>query len=57
MVSYEGLYAHLKQTGIKKTDLTEKIGISSRTIAKIAKGEKLSKRTLYGRGESYGYTE
>jgi len=46
MFSYEGLYAQLKRKGTTKTDLAEKIGISSRTIAKIAKGEKLSKRTL-----------
>lgn len=46
MISYDGLYEQLKHKGIKKTDLTTEIGISSRTIAKIAKGEKLSKRTL-----------
>lgn len=46
MVSYDGLYEQLKQKGITKTDLTTEIGISSRTIAKIAKGEKLSKKTL-----------
>ena len=46
MISYDGLYEQLKRKGITKTDLTAKIGISSRTIAKIAKGEKLSKKTL-----------
>lgn len=46
MVSYEGLYAQLQKKGIKKTDLTTEIKISSRTIAKIAKGERLSKLTL-----------
>lgn len=45
MYSYDGLYNQLKNKGISKTDLTS-IGISSRTIAKIAKGEKLSIRTL-----------
>jgi Fic family protein len=45
MISYDGLYEQLHKAGIKKTDLT-KIGISSRTIAKIAKGERLSKITL-----------
>ena len=45
MISYEGLYEHLKRAGITKTDLT-KTGISSRTIAKIGKGEKLSRKTL-----------
>ena len=46
MVSYDGLHEQLKRKGITKTDLTTEIGISSRTIAKIAKGEKLSQRTL-----------
>ena len=46
MISYDGLYEQLQKKGITKTDLTSEIGISSRTIAKIAKGEKLSKRTL-----------
>ena len=46
MVSYEGLYERLKSRGITKTYLTEAIGISSRTIAKISKGEKVSQRTL-----------
>ena len=45
MVSYDGLYEQLNKAGIKKTDLT-RIGISSRTIAKIAKGERLSSRTM-----------
>lgn len=45
MISYDGLYEQLHRAGLKKTDLT-KIGISSRTIAKIAKGERLSKITL-----------
>ena len=46
MISYDGLYEQLNCKGIKKTDLTTEIGISSRTIAKIAKGEKLSNKTL-----------
>ena len=46
MISYDGLYEQLRKKGITKTDLTSEIGISSRTIAKIAKGEKLSKKTL-----------
>ena len=45
MISYDGLFEQLHKAGIRKTDLT-KIGISSRTIAKIAKGERLSKITL-----------
>jgi len=46
MISYDGLYDQLKKKGIRKTDLTREIGISSRTIAKIAKGEKLSAKTM-----------
>ena len=46
MISYDGLSSHLHKKGITKTDLTKALGISSRTIAKIAKGEKLSKKTL-----------
>ena len=46
MVSYDGLYERLLQKGITKTDLAAQLGISSRTIAKITKGEKLSQRTL-----------
>ena len=45
MISYDGLFEQLHKAGIRKTDLT-KIGISSRTIAKIAKGERLSNITL-----------
>lgn len=46
MISYDGLYEHLNRKGIRKTYLTSEIGISSRTIAKIAKGERLSNKTL-----------
>ena len=46
MISYDGLYQRLKENGITKTDLSQALGISSRTIAKISKGEKLSKHTL-----------
>ena len=46
MISYDGLYEQLRRKGITKTDLTSEIGISSRTIAKIAKGEKLSNKTM-----------
>ena len=46
MISYEGLENALKEKSIGKTDLTLRLGISTRTIAKIAKGEKLSKRSM-----------
>lgn len=46
MVSYEGLERALKEKGIGKTELSTEAGLSTRTIAKIAKGEKLSKRSI-----------
>ena len=46
MISYIGLETLLKEKGIGKTELSSKIGLSTRTVAKIAKGEKLSKNTL-----------
>ena len=46
MISYEPLNEHLKAERLTKTALAEELGISSRTIAKIAKGEKLSRKTL-----------
>ncbi len=46
MYDYSGLLEKLKERGMRKSDLTEKLGISSRTVAKIKKGEKLSNTTL-----------
>ena len=46
MVSYEGLEKTLKEKGIGKSELSEKLGLSSRTVAKIAKGEKLSRQSI-----------
>ena len=46
MISYEGLSAALSAAKKTKTDLAADLHISSRTIAKIGKGEKLSQRTL-----------
>ena len=46
MISYEALERILKEKGISKTELSLELGISTRTIAKIAKGEKLSKRSM-----------
>ena len=46
MISYAGLNERLKTAGLKKSALSAALGISSRTIAKIAKREKLSKKTL-----------
>ncbi len=46
MIAYEGLENALKEKCVGKTDLALRLGISTRTIAKIAKGEKLSKRSI-----------
>ena len=42
MYSYSGLQKQLKLKNINKSDLTTELGISSRTIAKISKGEKIA---------------
>ena len=46
MFDYSGLNLTLKEKGITRTDLRALVGLSSRTIAKIGKGEKLSRNTL-----------
>ncbi len=46
MISYEGLEKALKDKRIGKTELSTELGLSSRTIAKIGKGERLSKRSI-----------
>ena len=46
MISYERLISRLRKRGINKTFLTGELGISSRTIAKISRGEKVSDATL-----------
>jgi len=46
MISYTVLETLLKEKGIGKTELSLALGLSTRTVAKIAKGEKLSKGTL-----------
>ena len=46
MISYEGLVQRLNDKGLTKTALTEKLGVSSRTVAKIGRGEKIADRVL-----------
>ena len=46
MISYDILEKTLKERGIGKTELSTQLGLSTRTIAKIGKGEKLSNRSL-----------
>lgn len=42
MYNYDGLNKKLKERNVKKSDLTSVLRISSRTLAKISKGEKLA---------------
>ena len=46
MILYEGLEKALKEKKIGKTELSTELGLSTRTVAKIAKGERLSKRSI-----------
>ena len=46
MISYDGMEKALKEKGIGKTELSRRLGLSTRTIAKIGKEEKLSRRSL-----------
>ena len=46
MYSYEGLEQALRERKVSKTELSLELGLSTRTVAKIAKGEHLSDRTL-----------
>ena len=54
MISYAGLLEILKKNGLKKSDLTAKAGISSRTIAKISKGEKIADNVIKRLCEFFG---
>ncbi|MBR3352146.1 MAG: Fic family protein [Lachnospiraceae bacterium] len=46
MYEYNKLQNKLNEKGINKSDLTRLLGLSSRTIAKISKGKKLSNNTI-----------
>ncbi|MBQ5397969.1 MAG: Fic family protein [Ruminococcus sp.] len=46
MISYENLYLKLKEKGITISSLTKELGISSRTIAKLNRGEKIADHVL-----------
>ena len=45
-VSYNGLWKLLIDKNMKKIDLTNNLGISSSTVAKMTKGEKVSMNIL-----------
>ena len=46
MISYEGLLQKLKSRHLTKTALAAQLGISSRTIAKIGRGERIADHVL-----------
>ena len=46
MISYEGLLQKLKARHLTKTTLAAQLGISSRTIAKIGRGERIADHVL-----------
>ena len=46
MISYSGLLNKLKEKGLNKTSLVDNVGVSSRTVAKIGRGEKIADHVL-----------
>ena len=46
MIEYTGLINKLKERGLTKSSLTTELGVSSRTIAKIGRGEKIADNVL-----------
>lgn len=46
MTSYSGLLQRLSEKGLTKSALTSKLGISSKTIAKIGRGEKIADHVM-----------
>lgn len=54
MVSYDNLVKILKDNGLKKSDLTKVLGISSRTIVKIGKGERIADNVLRKIADYFG---
>lgn len=46
MISYEGLLKKMEERSLTKSSLTSELGISSRTVAKIGRGEKIADHVL-----------
>lgn len=46
LVSYDGLLRRLRERGLSRTALAKTVGISSRTMAKIGRGEKVADAVL-----------
>ena len=56
MYNYQGLITILEENNIRKSSLTQLLHISSRTIAKIGRGEKLSPSVIGKLCEHFGCT-
>ena len=54
MFSYKGLEQKLSERNTGRSELTKQLGLSSRTIAKIGKGEKLSRGVMEKLAEYFG---
>ena len=54
MVSYDKLVKILKENGLKRSDLTKVLGVSSRTVAKMGKGEKIADSVLRKIADYFG---
>ena len=54
MFSYKGLEQKLNERNIGRSDLTKLLGLSSRTVAKIGKGEKLSRGVMEKLADFFG---
>ena len=56
MISYSGLLQKLNEKGLTKTALTGELGISSRTVAKIERGEKIAAHVFEKIAVFFGYS-
>ena len=56
MFAYKGLEQTLNERNIVRSDLTKLLGLSSRTVAKIGKGEKLSRMVMEKLANFFGCT-
>ena len=54
MISYKGLEQKLNERNIGRSDLTKLLGLSSRTVAKVGKGEKLSRGVMEKLADFFG---
>lgn len=55
--SYKNLWKYLETRGESKTDFCNKVRLSSATLAKMNKHEKIAESTLKRICEAYGFTE